>query len=106
MPPSHCNKARQSIMPGEATSIEVKIVEPVVVIPEMDSNSASVKLNPKSEKTKGSAPNIPDNSQAEFVSKKASRRPRFVSCLFLFVSHKDIPIKHEISAADANPNQF
>ena len=82
------------------------MVEPVVVMPEIDSNSASVKLSPKSEKRNGSAPNIPDNTQAEFVSRNASLRPKFSSCLLRLVNQRDIPTKQDIKAADANPNQF
>ena len=84
----------------------VRMVEPVVVMPEIDSNSASVKLSPKSEKRNGRAPNIPDNTQAEFVSRNASLRPKFSSCLLRLVNQRDIPTKQDISAADANPNQF
>tara|TARA_B100000886_G_scaffold328696_1_gene277318 strand:- start:594 stop:1001 length:408 start_codon:yes stop_codon:yes gene_type:complete len=82
------------------------MVEPVVVMPEMDSNKASVKLSPRSENRNGNAPNIPDNTQAEFVSRKASLSPKFSSCLVLLVNQRDIPTKQEIRAADANPNQF
>ena len=90
-------------MPGDANSMVVRMVEPVVVMPEIDSNSASVKLSPKSEKRNGRAPNIPDNTQAEFVSRNASLRPKFSSCLLRFVNQRDIPTKQDISAADANP---
>ena len=84
----------------------IKMVEPVVVIPEIDSKMASVKPSPRSEKTKGNAPKIPDKTHAKFVKRKASFSPKLSSCLLLFVSHSDIPIKQEISDADANPNQF
>ena len=94
------------MIPGDASSIVCKIVDPVVVIPEIDSKMASVKPSPRSEKTKGSAPNIPDKIHAKFVKRNASFIPRFSSCLFLFVSQSEIPIKHEIREAEANPNQF
>ena len=93
-------------MPGEANSILTKIVEPVVVIPEIDSNIASVKSRLRSEKTNGNAPKIPDKTHAKLVKRKASLSPRSSSCLLLFVNQSDIPIKQEIRAADANPNQF
>ena len=94
------------MMPGEANSMFIRIVEPVVVIPDIDSNMASVKLSPRSEKTKGNAPKIPDKTHAKLVKRKASFKPKFSSCLLLFVSQRDIPMKHEIKEADANPNQF
>ena len=94
------------MIPGDASSIVCKIVDPVVVIPEKDSKIASVKPSPRSEKTKGNAPNIPDKIHAKFVKRKASFSPRFSSFLFLFVSQSEIPIKHEIREAEANPNQF
>ena len=82
------------------------MVEPVVVIPDIDSNIASVKLNPRSEKTNGNAPKNPDKTHAKLVKRKASLRPRLSSCLLLLVSQSDIPIKQDIKEADANPNQF
>ena len=82
------------------------MVEPVVVMPEIDSNSESVKLSPKSENRNGNAPNIPDNTQAEFVRRNASLSPKFSSSLLQIVNQSDMPTKQEIRAADANPNQF
>ena len=43
MPPSHCKIDRQIKIPLEAFSILSKIVDPVVVIPDIDSKNESVK---------------------------------------------------------------
>ena len=49
MPPSHCNKDRQINRPSVIASKSVIMVDPVVVIPDIDSKIASVKENPKLE---------------------------------------------------------
>ena len=49
MPPSHCNKDRQINIPSVITSKSVIMVDPVVVIPDIDSKIASVKENSKLE---------------------------------------------------------
>ena len=57
MPPSHCSIDRQIRMPGGASFSPTITVEPVVVIPDIDSKNASVIDRSSSENTSGSAPN-------------------------------------------------
>ena len=70
-PPSHWSNARHSRKPGESRSRPVITVEPVVVMPEVASNTASPKVSPKSPKTKGSAPNKHTEAQATVVKTNA-----------------------------------
>ena len=70
-PPSHCSKARQIRIPGEAISMFCRTVDPVVVIPDTDSNMASVRLSCNSQNMKGSEPKIPIEIQDPLVSRKA-----------------------------------
>ena len=44
IPPSHCRSDRQTKIPGGESSIFVSIVDPVVVIPDMDSKKEFVKF--------------------------------------------------------------
>ena len=67
------------MIPGDACSIVCKIVDPVVVIPEIDSKMASVKPSPRSEKTKGSEPKI-----AILNQDRAVKRNAFCKLNFLF----------------------
>jgi hypothetical protein len=57
IPPSHCNIDLQISTPLEAISMLSKIVEPVVVIPDMDSKNASVKDNLREENINGKLAN-------------------------------------------------
>ena len=74
MPPSHCRIARQIRMPGGASSSPTITVEPVVVMPDMDSKKASVKDRPRSENTRGSEPKSAMTSHALAVIMKAWRK--------------------------------
>ena len=71
IPPNHCSKARHRRMPGAARSRSVSTVAPVVVIPDMDSNTASVKDRLRSAKAKGRAPKMAMTSQLSVVSRNA-----------------------------------
>jgi hypothetical protein len=93
MPPSHCSRALQIKIPLDAFSILFKIVEPVVVIPEIDSKMESIIEIDKEEKNNGSDPNNPMNNQAPFVKRKASFK---VNSLLLFLwldNQSETPIK-------------
>ncbi|CDE31988.1 putative uncharacterized protein [Ruminococcus sp. CAG:403] len=57
IPPIHCEKLRHSRQLCGKSSTVWKTVAPVVVKPETDSNSASIKLGSSPDKTNGSAPN-------------------------------------------------
>ena len=46
MPPSHCSSARHNKIPVVRPSSPVITVDPVVVIPDIASKKASVKLSP------------------------------------------------------------
>ena len=52
--------------------MSLRIVDPVVVIPDMDSNIESVKLILRFDKKKGSDPKIQINTQDNVVIKNAS----------------------------------
>ncbi len=56
IPPSHCSKARQIKRPGGASSSPTIVVEPVVVMPDIDSNNESVKLRFSAENQRGMLP--------------------------------------------------
>ena len=73
IPPSHCRSARHRRMPGGASLRFVRIVEPVVVMPDMDSKKASVKVKLSSHIQKGSAPIVAKLIQLAQVSRKAWR---------------------------------
>ena len=78
IPPSHCNRALQIKIPFEDRSTSIKIVDPVVVIPDIVSKYASVKFKLRVENIKGSDPNKDINNQAKVVIKKAC-------CIFNFL---------------------
>ena len=92
-PPSHCSRARQIRIPGEAISICSSTVDPVVVIPDTDSKMASVKLSCSSLNMKGSEPNSPINIHDPLVRRKAWRRPRSNPSRCDVASHTDTPTK-------------
>ena len=73
MPPSHWRSARHRRMPGGAESSPLITVEPVVVMPDMASKKASVKLRPRSEKAKGREAKAANTTQLAVVSTKAWR---------------------------------
>ena len=72
MPPNHCNKALQSKIPLGSSSRLFKIVEPVVVIPLMDSKRASVMLRFSFVYIKGMAQRIAKSIQDKTVMMNAS----------------------------------
>ena len=71
MPPTHCSSARHIRMPGGALSRPTMTVEPVVVRPDMASNTASVKLSCRSEKANGKAAKNVSATQVTVVMTKA-----------------------------------
>lgn len=75
IPPNHCKIERQSRMLGAISSSPLRTVEPVVVIPDMVSKYASVKLMWLMN-TKGRAANALAIVQTSDVIKKRSRTPR------------------------------
>ena len=75
-PPSHCNRPRQTRIPGGAVSRPMITVEPVVVIPDIASNTASVTLRSSSEKRNGRAAKSVSVSQLSAVITNAWRRLR------------------------------
>ena len=70
-PPSHCRMPRHKRIPGGAVSRPVITVEPVVVIPDIASKKASVKLISSSEKMNGSDPKNVSDTQLTVVITKA-----------------------------------
>ena len=70
-PPSHCRRLRHSKIPGGAESSPIITVEPVVVIPDMDSKNASETLRFNSQKAKGRAPTVATATQLMLVNIKA-----------------------------------
>ena len=71
IPPNHCNIPLQSNIALDVSFRFVIIVDPVVVIPDMLSKNASVKLKSVLEKIKGKEPNIAILNHESAVSKKA-----------------------------------
>ena len=70
-----------------------KTFEPVVVIPDTDSNSASVGLSCNSQNMKGSDPKTPISIHDPLVSKKACRSPRSSGSRCDVASHVVTPKK-------------
>ncbi len=101
MPPSHCSNARHKRMPAGASSSPVITVAPVVVIPDMASKKASVKLRFRSAKAKGRAAKQAITSQLRVVSRKAWRREKFTRPIRL-VRIRVMPTK-KVTPAEA-PN--
>ena len=92
-PPNHCRSARHSKIPYEACSTSRKMVEPVVVMPDIASKIASVGESCMVERNKGKAPKRPIINQAPLVNKKASFSPKSALLVRLKASHKQIPTK-------------
>ena len=88
-------------MPDEAISICGKIVDPVVVMPDTDSKTESVRLRFNSLNKKGSAPKMPIRNQAPLVNKKACRNPRSSVSRRFVASHTETPKKAVKSAESA-----
>ena len=74
-PPNHCSMPRQSRVPAGRWSRPTNTVEPVVVIADIASNSASVKLARGAPNQKGSAPNSGKTTQMPVVSRNPCCRP-------------------------------
>ena len=104
-PPNHCSKALHSKMPGGALSRPTIIVEPVVVIPDIDSKNASATLISNSENANGSAPTAATATQLIVVRRKAWRRLRFVMDVDRVVSISDTPTNNETAADPAKTCQ-
>ena len=98
MPPNHCNNERQIKIPWGELSRFDSIVDPVVVIPDIDSKKASVKDNSKSEKIKGSAPKKAINTQLNVVIRNACFK-EILKLSDLFAKIKIIPKKRLINDA-------
>ena len=104
-PPNHCNKALQSRMPGGALSRPTITVEPVVVIPDIDSKNASATLISNSENANGSAPTPATATQLIVVSKKAWRKFRLAREVDRVASINDTPTNKETAAEPAKTCQ-
>ena len=79
IPPSHCKIARHSKMPGGRWSRPVSTVDPVVVMPDMLSNTASVRLMPRPRN--GIAATAATVTHPNTVTRKAWRRFRVIPSL-------------------------
>ena len=90
IPPSHWRIALQKRMAFGESFKFVIIVEPVVVIPDMLSNNASVIVNSRLEKINGNDPNIAILIQDKDVNKKACCKFNFLSW-FKFYKKNNIP---------------
>ncbi len=73
-PPIHCRIALQISRPGGVLSIVVRMVAPVVVMPDMASKIASVKLISRMDSVKGRALNITKIGQVSVVRIKVCER--------------------------------
>ena len=71
-PPTHCSILRQINIPCGKFSTLLNMVEPVVVIPDIDSKIEFVRLKLESEKKKGKAPKTLIKIQDKVVIRKAS----------------------------------
>ena len=71
IPPNHCNIALHKSIAFGASFKLVIIVDPVVVIPDILSKNALVKLNSMLEKIKGNEPKKAMLNQLKAVSKNA-----------------------------------
>ena len=71
IPPIHCNNDLQSKIPLGKLSKPDITVDPVVVVPDIDSNKASVKDNFKSENIKGIEPKNEKKIQLNVVKRNA-----------------------------------
>ena len=71
-PPIHCRSPRQSKIPSGIDLISLSIVEPVVVMPDIDSKIESVKLKFRLDRKNGREPKIHIKTQDNVVIKNAS----------------------------------
>ena len=101
----HCNNALQSKIPGGAWSKPRITVDPVVVMPDMDSKKASVMLNFSSENMKGSAPTAATATQLNVVSKNACLKLRLDRELVFVANISDTPTNNATAAEPANTCQ-
>ena len=72
-PPIQLSMPRHRLIPGGRSSSPTITVDPVVVMPETASNTASVNDSPGGPSMKGSAPNTDSDTQMPTVSTKACR---------------------------------
>ena len=96
IPPSHCNSERHIKIPWDNESRFDNTVDPVVVIPDIDSKNASVKDNFKSENIKGKEPKNEIKIQLKVVNKKACFI-EIVKFSDLFANNKIIPKNKQIN---------
>jgi len=92
IPPSHCIMARHNKILFGLLSKSVIIVAPVVVIPDMLSKKASLKVNSLGDKRKGKLPKIATISQAKVENRKVCLKFNLNS-LSKFAKTNNIPIK-------------
>jgi hypothetical protein len=104
-PPNHCNNARQSRIPGGALFKPIITVDPVVVMPDIDSKKASAMLRLSPEKTKGKAPTAATATQLIVVSKNACLKLRLERELALVASISDTPTNNATAAEPAKTCQ-
>jgi hypothetical protein len=78
-PPNHCIKLRQNKMFFGRDSILVKIVDPVVVMPDVDSKTASVKEVISPLRRNGSAPKMENDNHAKVTPRQLSFFPMFLN---------------------------
>ena len=72
-PPTHCRIERHKRRPGGRWSRPEITVEPVVVMPDMDSKKASARLICSDDSTKGTAPATAKVSHNRLTCRKAKR---------------------------------
>ena len=92
IPPNHCIIALQSKILFGLLSRSVIIVAPVVVIPDMLSKKASLKVNSFGDKRKGKLPKIATVTQATVENKKVCLKSSLYS-LSRLANINNIPIK-------------
>ena len=90
-PPIHWRSPRQSRMPSGIDLMSLRIVDPVVVMPDIDSKIESVKLILRFAKKKGREPKIQIKTQDNVVIKNASWVWILFSAEFLVEIKKVIP---------------
>ena len=104
IPPNHWRSDRQSNKPGGAVSKLTITVAPVVVIPDIASKNASVKLSSNWENAKGSAANMVKTTQLRVGSINAWRTESLAPPVLL-VSDKETPTNSVTPPAAANTCQ-
>ena len=90
-PPIHWRSPLQSSIPSGIDLMSLRIVDPVVVMPDMDSKIESVKLILRFAKKKGRLPNMQIKTQDNVVIKNASWVWILFSAEFLVEIKKVIP---------------